>query len=580
MAEMKNACAVLAACLVNSLAHAAVIYVDDSAVGGENDGSSWADAFRNIRPALAEAQPGDVVRVAQGLYTPANAGGPRDATIEIPDGVRVIGGHAGFGAPDPDAFDPLTYITIFSGDLNGDDGPDFANDDENSFHVVTVRNAEAPTLLRGVTIRSGKADDSSGGNGPGRSGGGMLCLNSDLTLRDCTIENNRAEFKGGGISDHSSAPSIIHMKDCTVRGNEHSTSVGGGGGVSIGNGSTFVDCVFEDNTAPSAGRVGALLVSDALILRCQFVTNQSSENSGAVLGGGLTILDSDFISNSTGFEGGALRLGGECLLRNCLFDDNTGAIGGAIHINQGATVDMVDCIFSINQASNQGGAIANFGDLGLVNCDLRGNFTHPTTGNVGGAIVSTGPLRAVNCLFSGNTAAFATAAIAAFAPTRLINCTIVGNEGSLDDGTPVQGVVHFSGSGALTIHNCIFWGNTTDAPDVQGQQLSRTGVATVHVRNTILEGWTNSFGGPNNNADDPLFVDADGADNTFGTADDDPRLTSVSPARNTGNNTLLPRDDFDLDDDGNTTERISFDLDGERRIRQSVVDRGAFEFRP
>jgi hypothetical protein len=578
MVEMKNACAMLAASLVSSLAHAAVIYVDDSAAGGENDGSSWADAFRNIRPALAEAQAGDTVRVAQGVYTPANPDGPRDATIEIPDGVRVIGGHAGFGAPDPDAFDPATFVTIFSGDLNGDDGPDFANDDENSFHVVTVRNAEAPTLLRGVTVRGGKADDSSVPNSPGRSGGGILCLNSTLSLRDCIIENNRAEFAGGGVSNHDN--SIVHMKDCTIRENQHMTDLAGGGGVAGGNGSTFVDCVFEDNSAPFDGRVGALQVSDALILRCQFITNQSSEFAGAVLGNDLTIIDCDFIGNITGFEGGALRVGGESLVRDCLFDDNRGAIGGAVFINQGATVDMVDCTFAFNQASNQGGAIENFGDLMMVNCDLRSNSTDPVTGNVGGAIVSTGPLHAVNCLFSGNSAAFAMAAIAAFDPTRLINCTIVGNEGGLADGLQEEGVVHFFGGGALTVHNCIIWGNTTDAPDVQGQQVSRAGVATVRVRNSSVQGWTNSLGGPNNDGNDPLFVDADGADDTFGTADDDPRLTSASPARNTGMNTLLPRDDFDLDDDGNTTERISFDLDGERRIRQSVVDRGAFEFRP
>src|SRR5688572_3138013 len=118
-----------AACLLASPATvlADIVYVDDSATGA-NDGSSWENAFRKLRPALTVAQAGDTVRVAQGVYAPANAGGSRAATFSVPDSVRVVGGYAGDGAVDPDAFDPDTFITTLTGDLNGDDGPDFAND--------------------------------------------------------------------------------------------------------------------------------------------------------------------------------------------------------------------------------------------------------------------------------------------------------------------------------------------------------------------------------------------------------------------------------------------------------------------
>ena len=51
-------------------APAEIIYVDDDDAAGANNGSSWADAFVYLQDALAVAQPGDEIRVAQGLYRP------------------------------------------------------------------------------------------------------------------------------------------------------------------------------------------------------------------------------------------------------------------------------------------------------------------------------------------------------------------------------------------------------------------------------------------------------------------------------------------------------------------------------
>ena len=56
-----------------------VIYVDDDAPAGVNDGSSWENAFNFLQDALAAASDGDEIRVAQGIYTP-------DRNSAIPDG--------------------------------------------------------------------------------------------------------------------------------------------------------------------------------------------------------------------------------------------------------------------------------------------------------------------------------------------------------------------------------------------------------------------------------------------------------------------------------------------------------------
>ena len=123
-----------------------ILYVDDDAPPG-GDGQSWETAFHYLQDALAAAQPGsgvEEIRVGQGAYRPDQdeAGnvtpGDREAAFTLAGGVVHLGGYAGYGATDPDARDVELYETILTGDLNGDDEPDFVNYEDNSFHVTPV----------------------------------------------------------------------------------------------------------------------------------------------------------------------------------------------------------------------------------------------------------------------------------------------------------------------------------------------------------------------------------------------------------------------------------------------------------
>jgi hypothetical protein len=94
---------------------------------------------------------------------------------------------------------------------------------------------------------------------------------------------------------------------------------------------------------------------------------------------------------------------------------------------------------------------------------------------------------------------------------------------------------------------------------------------------------------------DPLFADADGPDDDPDTwADNDLRVASGSPCIDAGDNTAVPGDAADLDGDGDTGERMPYDLDGQPRFLDDpltadtgvpdppdypdVVDMGAYEF--
>jgi hypothetical protein len=72
----------------------------------------------------------------------------------------------------------------------------------------------------------------------------------------------------------------------------------------------------------------------------------------------------------------------------------------------------------------------------------------------------------------------------------------------------------------------------------------------------------------------PNFVDANNPDPNLVNL----RLLSDSPCIDAGDNAALPPDTADLDDDGDTAEPIPFDLDGNDRVWNGIVDMGAYEY--
>jgi hypothetical protein len=124
----------------------------------------------------------------------------------------------------------------------------------------------------------------------------------------------------------------------------------------------------------------------------------------------------------------------------------------------------------------------------------------------------------------------------------------------------------------------------------QGAQVYAPGFAPV-VNYSCIQGWDGSLGGLGNTGGDPRFYDTDGLDNIPGTEDDDLRIRAGSSAIDAGDNDALPPDEFDLDGDGNTSERLPIDVRGGlRRVNDPmvtpdpghgnppIVDMGAYEY--
>jgi len=328
-----------------------IIYVDKDA-NGYNDGASWENAYPFLQDALVDANSGDKpveIRVAQGMYRPdrsstePNGTGDREATFQLINGVSLKGGYAGFSTPDPNARDIGQYETILSGDLNSDDAPNFANNGENSYHVVTGSGTDETAVLDGFTITAGNANGKDGPPDYFNCGGGIFngFNYARPTLINCMFGGNSAEYGGAILGAFSK------IVNCTIKHN----SARIGGGISSCWGS-ITDCIISHNWADRGGGVGDC----------------------------------------------------ECLLTNCTISGNSAiSDGGGIWCYE-RDLTVTNCTISGNTAKDKGGGIYFYfyGSIGqtVSNCTIIGNLALE-----GGCIYGSGSTTTVsNCILWGNTA--------------------------------------------------------------------------------------------------------------------------------------------------------------------------------
>ncbi|NCO91293.1 MAG: hypothetical protein GW880_08225, partial [Armatimonadetes bacterium] len=100
------------------------MYVNQNATGA-NNGTSWANAYKDLQPALIAAVSGDTLRVAQGVYKPT-AGYSRAPTFQLKNRVTLYGGYPTGGG----TRNPAANVTTLSGDIGT-----VGDNSDNSYHV-------------------------------------------------------------------------------------------------------------------------------------------------------------------------------------------------------------------------------------------------------------------------------------------------------------------------------------------------------------------------------------------------------------------------------------------------------------
>ena len=356
-----------------------LLFVDATAPPG-GDGRSWATAYRRLRRALAEPAPDtfSMIWVAAGTYTPAHPGGDREATFQLISGVAVYGGFAG-GETNLAQRDPVGNPTILSGDLNGDDGPDFAGNDENSYHVVTGSGTDETAVLDGFTITAGNADVFPEADG---DGAGIYNESGSPTITNCTVSGNMAIVRGAGIQcTENSNPTITN---CTITGN---TVPNHGGGVSCESSSSprITNCMITGNST-SYGNGGGVYCtghSSPTITNCTITGNTSGGNGGGVFchsGSSPTITNCTISGNTAAYNGGGVYSSGSSsspTITNCTIIGNTAtANGGGVYCCHWSSPRVTNSTFVANSALNGRGVACDSyqqsspSNLEMSNCIL------------------------------------------------------------------------------------------------------------------------------------------------------------------------------------------------------------------
>jgi len=455
-----------------------ILRVDRDATGA-GTGASWSDAYPDLQDAMAAGWAhvlgtGNYVQVwvAEGTDTPAGPAGPRSASFELRPQVALYGGFSGT----EEAFaarDPLAHPVVLSGDLQGDDLPDWVNHSNNAYHVVTVAGGGASSVIDGFTIRGGYAEDAFGGHA---SGGGLRALDGAPTIVSCTFTGNHASTGAAMYLANGPGSLVASVRDCT----------------------------FSANLAQPY-RAGAVYVAGtaaAEFIGCRFTGNRAQGFSSPADGGALFI------------EGGA-----QVVVRACAFVGN---------VSSASSPGMFE-----------GGAVCNLSDqLVLEGCFFAGN-----SAETGGGLWNGGDISVTDCVFSGNTAVVGGGVLNFFNSATLLGCTFWGN--AAGDG----GGLANSYSPLVRVRDCVLWGNTSPGQPTLKAQVHNLNGATTEIRWSLVQALFETIPGedPPDPANfpgcvdaDPLFADANGADNLAGTADDDLSLAAGSPARDAGRNDFRP----------------------------------------
>lgn len=532
------------------------IYVDADATGS-NDGSSWQNAFNDLSEAIEAAQSGQDIWVAAGVYYPTSqpnypvgSADPRFNHFTLKNGVKIIGGFAG-DETSADQRDLFANKTVLSGDIDRNDiltaeGYVAAHTNivgRNSlklFYFPTGSNIDTTAVLDGFVLSGAYADNDVF---PYMGGAAMLCQGASPKVVNCDFFGNYAKVDGGAIWIENSS---MIIENCSFSGNYAGDQ---SGAVHFNNTSASLKgCTFTNNTAKFGGAVyiiGGNKVSE--IENCTFDGNYSLAS-----GGGVTINNARVFISKTTFS-----------------NNRADTWGGGVIFYGKSDVDMLNCHVYSNKAKDWGGGVAARynSQVRMTNCKVQGNVAETYAG-AGISVSDTVSLFLYNSLITGNQCAGNSGdeyGAAIFSDKRstvkAYNITVTGNESK-----------HPTKPAALSVRDLskIYGYNSIVAYNNGDQYIVDTG--TIEFYNSMSSG----IAGNGNTTENPLFV-TDPATLAKPSTQGDFGLWGNSPVNNKGSNSYLAKDVYDLDNDGDKTEPIPYDLNGNQRVFAGVVDMGCYE---
>jgi hypothetical protein len=263
----------------------------------------------------------------------------------------------------------------------------------------------------------------------GNNGNGALYITtgSNVTYTNSSTTCNASLLWGGGI-DLVGNNSVLNISNCIIATNKKEGN-GDGGGVLVkgsGNNVTITNTRFENNDAVNGGAIcimGGITTAPNIvnITGSCFENNKASQVSSVVNGAAICIgrgqstvnvTDCSFTNNLAGTAASQTGNGGAISV-------NTGIVGGLSGLSGTATLNLLRCNFSGNNATSSGKHI--YGDVvtgpaavNINQCTFAsaGNFdiAQKTAGEIAFTVTNSGTPTVSNLTLTNSTAPTQTAA--------------------------------------------------------------------------------------------------------------------------------------------------------------------------
>jgi hypothetical protein len=354
-----------------------IIYVSEKATG-ENNGSSWKDAYNDIQDAIAQSKSGDDIWVAEGTYYASET--DESVSFSLVDGTNFFGGFAGTETSISQR-DLENHETILSGDIDKD-----GTTEGNTDNILLATNG----IIDGFIIEDGYSS-SDHGRMPNMA---MGAQSDSSSLKFGPAASGNSNSKMGPPPMGGSAPSQTNTQDqghsspdMVTSGDAESTRNGAGiviWGVSATIKNTTIRNCFADKGGGIYINVTSELSQQPLLYNVTVENCSSSSRGGGIsidMRSNPTFIDCSFIDNYCGGKGGGVYNDFGCSPRffNCLFVGNNSEMASGIGNDGVSNSILYNCTFTENESSEQGAAVYQgtgpFNDPIIINSVISGNIS-------------------------------------------------------------------------------------------------------------------------------------------------------------------------------------------------------------
>ncbi len=405
------------------------------------DCGTASPCYATIQAAVDTADPGDVIKVAQGAYTDVHTRAGITQVVYISNTVTVRGGYTttDWTTPDPESR-PTTL------------------DAQGLGRVLVITGSITPTI-EGLRITGGDASGLGGWKGDPANhdaGGGVYVYGATPTISRCVIYSNTASNLDRGFGGGLYLEGMITLTGNTVQENVASTAnIGAGGGVCLGDsdGSTLSGNTILTNTASTAntGSGGGVYLyqSDTTLMGNTFQGNVASKGTSYWgYGGGLRAYASDVTlvgnylrgnigaTTCSGDGGGVYLRDAEATLESNWIIDNTASQaagytgrGGGVYVYKTRIITLVNNVVADNYAYHDGsGLYIDSEPTDLITARFLHNTIADNWGGTSGLYLDYTIAFMTNTILAGHTNA---ALYVSAGSTATLEATLWHNNGSL-----------------------------------------------------------------------------------------------------------------------------------------------------